>query len=301
MKLFLKKIFLFSLVLLIIFIIIEVYVRTIPNDYSYKNKYLGKYASEIEVFSLGSSHGLRSINPSFISKRAFNGGHSSQSLSYDYLIWKKFKDSMIKLDVLILPISYFSLFSEFSESVESWRVKNYTIYYGFPPYNFESLLEISNTTPSKIFQMIKNFWLYGITNLTIEKTGISLRELGQVDLEESGLRAAQLHTEKNNHNYEKNLWYLTSIIEDCLQMGVRIILVTTPTYDYYWKNLDAYQLGNMYETVNKLSDQFDHVFYFNFLTDNRFDSTDFYDSDHLNTAGAEKFTKILNELLNSLK
>ncbi len=300
MKLFLKKTILFGFIILIVLIAAELSVRLIPNDYAYKNAYLSTHASEIEILSFGSSHGLRGINPAYFTKRAFNGGHSSQSISYDYRIWNKFKSSLTNLDTLILPMSYFSLFSDISESVESWRIKNYAIYYNIEPKPLEARLELYNQTPYSIVRMVFNA-LRGKTNLNVETDGFLLQDPAPKDLITTGLAAAERHTYDDAHNVGKNIAYLTSMLEDCRAMGVNVVLVTTPTSHYYYDLLDQDQLALTYSSLEAIVSAFDHVAYYDFLKDDRFIDPDFHDADHLSAAGAEKLSKILNDIIDHSK
>jgi len=296
MKLFLEKALLFGFILLIALIAAELIVRAIPNDYAYKNAYLQQHAAEIEILSFGSSHGQQGINPAYFTKRAFNGGHSSQSISYDYRIWNKFKSSLTNLDTLILPISYFSFFSDLSESVESWRVKNYALYYDIEPKPFEARLEIYNQTPYAIFLMTLKAVL-GKTNLSVDTVGFPLQDTQPKNLVTTGIAAAQRHTHEDAHNLEKNVAYLSSMLEDCRAMGVNVVLVTTPTSHYYYDLLDENQLALMHASLDAIIGAYDNVVYYDLLKDDRFIDADFRDADHLASAGAAKLSKILNDII----
>jgi hypothetical protein len=50
----------------------------------------------------------------------------------------------------------------------------------------------------------------------------------------------------------------------------------------------------MYSTIEMIKNKY-HLSYFNHFKDDRFVEDDFWDDDHLNDVGAEKFTRILNE------
>lgn len=296
MKLFLKKTALFALIILVALMAMELAVRAIPNDYAYKNAYLSQHAAKIELLSLGSSHGLQGIDPAYFSKKAFNDAHSSQSISYDYQIWNKFKHSLTNLEVLILPISYFSFFSDLSESVESWRIKNYAIYYDLGPQPVKAMLEVYNQTPYSIALMVFNAVL-GKTNLSIDTGGFPLKDPKPSDLVTSGIAAAARHTHEDAHNLEKNIAYLSSILDDCRAMGVDVVLITTPTTHHYHDLLDEGQLSLMYASLDALLAADDNLAYYDFLKDDRFVDADFHDADHLSRAGAEKLSRILNDLI----
>ena len=123
------KIFLFLLPVAVIFLILELLLRQIPNDYILKKEYLDKNSDSIQVLILGSSHSLHGLNPAYFKKRSFNAANYSQSLDYDLEILRKYENNWHQLEYVVLPVSYPSLFEKIEDSIESWRVKNYVLYY----------------------------------------------------------------------------------------------------------------------------------------------------------------------------
>jgi hypothetical protein len=115
--------------LIVIGIIMEVMLRQIPNVYKFKKNYLDENSDKIEVLFLGNSHSYFGLNPDCMAKRSYNAAHVSQTFDYDLEIIRKYKDGWVNLKFIVLPISYFSLYDKMSESTESWRAKDYCIYY----------------------------------------------------------------------------------------------------------------------------------------------------------------------------
>ena len=69
-------------------ILLETFLRQIPNDYTLKREYLDKNSDSVQVLVLGSSHAIHGINPALMNKRSFNAANWSQSLDYDLEILK---------------------------------------------------------------------------------------------------------------------------------------------------------------------------------------------------------------------
>ncbi|OCB78491.1 hypothetical protein [Flavobacterium crassostreae] len=128
MSKFIKLFALFLIPILVVMTSFELLLRNIPNDYSYKKKYLDAKSDGIEVLFLGSSHIYFGINPEYITKKSFNVAHSSQSLNFDLEIIKKYKNRWKNLKYIIVPIDYFSMYTTLEDAIEKWRVKNYSIY-----------------------------------------------------------------------------------------------------------------------------------------------------------------------------
>src|SRR5665647_305746 len=123
------KIVLFLLPLIVVGGIMEILLRQIPNFYQFKKGYLESNSDSLEILFLGNSHSYFGLNPDYINGISFNAAHVSQTLEYDLAILQKYDSKWSELKYIILPISYFSLYDKMSESGESWRSKDYCIYY----------------------------------------------------------------------------------------------------------------------------------------------------------------------------
>jgi hypothetical protein len=102
------------------------------------------------------------------------------------------------------------------------------------------------------------------------------------------------HTAKDWRYFKTHLKELTDIADFCKEHNIRLILITTPTFHTYYETVDVKQLNKMYSTIEMIKNKY-HLSYFNHFKDDRFVEDDFWDDDHLNDVGAEKFTRILNE------
>ena len=111
MKKFLKFILLFTLPIFILGLSSEYILRKIPNDYLLKKEFLDNNSDSIEVLFLGSSHAFYGVNPAYLSLNSFNAAIVSQTLDYDFEILKKYRNNWSNLECIVIPISYFSLYS----------------------------------------------------------------------------------------------------------------------------------------------------------------------------------------------
>ncbi len=78
-----------------------------------------------------------------------------------------------------------------------------------------------------------------------------------------------------------------------------LVLITTPCWHTYYENVNQQQISKMYELIKQIQMDY-NVPYLDYLKDNRFVSEDFADPQHLFDNGAEKFTKILQQTIDSL-
>ncbi|RCW20136.1 hypothetical protein DFO77_1661 [Marinilabilia salmonicolor] len=192
----------------------ELLLRQIPNDYSYKKGFLDKNIEDLEILFLGSSHTYYGINPKLIEIPSFNASHISQTIDLDFEILKKYKDGFENLDFIVIPIDYFTLFSRMSTGKEAWRIKNYNIYYNFcMTSNINYYFELSSINLENNKTRIISYYLKNESSITCNKFGYGNIEREQVDLVETGKTAAKRHTKEIKSYLDKNLNIVNKIIK----------------------------------------------------------------------------------------
>lgn len=307
MKRFLKTIILFFIPVLCGCLVLEFSMRNVPNSYSYKNDFLSEHISAIRIWSFGSSHGLYGISPKYFSKPAFNSAHVSQPLKYDAFIFDKYISRADSLEWVILPISYFTMTSKMETGKEWWRIKNYCIYYDCPYHKWEPKynMEIIGN-PLSFYKQVKRvgrYWIKGIDDNNCDSLGLDLGYSKEKRGEEwymNGRQRAEFHRkdiQKSQSIVEENTKYLETIIGRCEEKNVSVLLLTTPVCSTYYNNIDSSQYNLMLETCENFIHRYPNVQYLNLFKDSRFVEDDFFDADHLETEGATKLTKILDEYI----
>ena len=280
----------------IFFLVLEIAIRKIPNDYQLKKSYLDKNASKINTLIVGSSHAFYGINPKYFSKHTFNAAYVSQTLDLDEELLHRYKDKLTNLKTIIIPISYFSLFETLETDVEKWRLKNYILYYGFEnkyhfTYNFETLnndilLNLKKTV--KYYAINKSF-------ITSSNFGWGTNFNSNERKKFEGQYTAKKHTVKNFKLFDGNIKSLQKIIKMCQKKNIKILFITTPTHLSYYKNLNQIQLSKITKTINELVQKNQNCSYLNLLKSDKFITSDFYDADHLNDIGAKKLSLLLEK------
>ncbi|MDR2410254.1 MAG: DUF1574 family protein [Bacteroidales bacterium] len=212
------------------------------------------------------------------------------------------------MKTVVIPVSYFTLWGRLSSGQESWRVKNYVIYYKISKndnkikYYFELS---SNKFTTNIRQILS--YLQG-SNMTCSKQGwgINYNSKNAKDLEETGKTASARHTRKDIHSLQRtrifndNISILDSIINLCRRHKVNVLLFTPPAYKTYNQRLDKEQLTIMLDTSKKMANKYQNCTYINLMTDSSFVSTDYYDADHLSEIGAKKLSLLIDKYIQEL-
>jgi hypothetical protein len=276
--------------------------------------------SKVKILNLGSSHGYYGIDPSAFDKRAFNAAYHAQTIKYDYFIFNKFYNKMDSLRVLILPISYPSLFMQDQEMENRWMY--YSIYYNYKQHKFHPKYNLEIWHGLRINEII-NFFLDGDDYLECDEFGYGTTNkysMRCANWKNYGYRVAKSHTVKdyyaytirnivrNNEDYLKVLECMTEpcmcqiqeMIKMCAKKNTKVILLTTPTHITYRGNVDSLQMDITIKKCEKLEYEYNNVIYMNLFDDSRFVDEDFFDTDHLDEFGAQKLTMILKQTIDSL-
>ncbi len=301
MKEFVKRLLLFILPIFIVAIILEVVLRRIPNNYSYKRKYLDANAPYINVLVLGNSHAFYGIDPSYIHGNCFNACCNSQSLDYDWAILHKYSHKLNHLKYIVVPIDYPSLYKNLNNTAEAWRVKDYVIYYGF--YRSTNIADYSELTSNKLLnnlqRIINYYYNRSSTDIYCSATGWGTDDnsKNKQDLTSTGEVTAARHTEKNPDCFNENVGVVKAIIDVAKAQHAKVIFYTSPAYKTYVQHLDTSQMNTTVRTMAKIVADCNNSRYYNLLTDTLFTAADYYDADHLNEKGAKKLSLKIDSLI----
>lgn len=299
MRHFLFKLFLFLLPVLTLAIFLEVIIRKTPNDYALKRNYLDNNAHKIETLILGSSHSLYGLNPDYFDEHCFNASHVSQTFDYDFALLKKY-ENWSQLKTVILPISYFSFFERIETTDESWRAKDYLLYYDIGvSHQYKHHSEVLSISLKHNLKKVINHYIKNLPTISCTDLGWGTNASSEnaVDLFSSGKRKAVKHTITNQECFQENKAILEEIIGFCKTKNINVVLFTPPAYEVYVENLDTNQLLKTITTANQIAEKYTNCTYTNLLEDQRYIPEDFFDADHLNEIGAKKLSKAMNELI----
>jgi len=276
----------------------EYLVRQVPNTHKFKHEWMKKHHNEVEILTLGGSHSWEGIKPEILGNHAFSLANSSQMLQYDYFLFNNYDFPNLK--EVVITISFPTLFADDYEYDERrwFNVIYYKIYMNCPyhsdfsKYNFE--FSNMKTFQDKLRQFFRRAELnsdeYGCAILNT----ISNKDTIRWNNGSEALEAADRHNHIGDFSHiDTNLTRLQKITDYCTNHKIQLVLVTTPCWKIYTDNLDSSRLAKMREIMSDYCKRNPNVLYLNYLTNTRFVADDFFNSDHLSTIGAEKFTKIL--------
>ncbi len=302
MKRFLTRVSIFLLPLLIFIVFAEWQLKTKEDIYKFKKRHLEAALNTIEILTLGNSHALAAFRPESFSLAGFNLGFRSQSLYYDAMLALTYIEQLPKLKIVLVPISSFSFWYNLESTNIDWRESFYNQTFDIRPESGKQ--KLSDFSKLKLYGFKKS-----LSYLFLKQNDKDLRHISQSGWEgrtynplkisdRKGKKRAEFHKSICfEANSGKNLESLHALLRELSKRDIKCVLVTTPTYGTYYHHLDKGLLLESKKIINQLVDKYS-CSYFNYLKDNRFNKEDFYDNDHLNSEGAEKFSQIIdNEII----
>lgn len=303
MKKSILKLFAFLLPILLVFVCLEGFYRVVPNNYSFKNLNIQKKYDTTEILILGNSHTFYGLNPIFFDKPAFNLANISQSLYFDKLLFEKHIDKFKKLKYVILNVEYTSL-SQLKDTQEDiWRKFYYKSYMNLDvpiisKFDYSKCF-LSSTRPfNKNIKLINRYFLEGtIVDCDVNGFGINYtKEKRLSDIDRIAPNTIKRH-EDNLFDFSQNIAVIQSIINQCKEKNIEVVLVTMPVSKEYSKRVKKNKLGKIIKTAKLFEEKNSNVRYLNLFNDPGFTDNDFYDPDHLHTKGAEKCSLIVNAFI----
>lgn len=299
MKKFLRNIFIFSSIILVILVIGEFVVRSLPTSYSYKDNWISENGDKIGTLILGSSHTYYGIRPDIFGDSTFNLANVSQTPEYDLALLEHYLPLMPNIERLIIPISYFTYRDPRIEKGDEWMLAvRYKIHMNLPLHSDFSIYNLEITDFDAYKGNLKNL-LFKAPSNKCDPLGFGLGfnlSSRNPKWQENGHQRAAKHTLSTQGRFQEVMEVHKSLVKLANRHGIDVIFITMPGWSTYTEALDSIQLAEMYKGIRDL--KINHgVAYYDFLKDNRFSESDFYDPDHLSDIGAAKLTEILADTL----
>jgi hypothetical protein len=308
-KKFLLKLCLFLLPLLLCFAWVEYKLAHLPNTYSQKRTDFERQLSDIQILVLGPSHALHGIDPAYFSHKGYNLANASQTIYYDKEITLRYLDRLPALRLVIIPVSYNSLYTQLADSKESFRGWFYARYWGIeapdmPKLDFRRYSNIARYTPQTAFEFAaKGFkvdLLEGLAPngyLRYDTAGC----LKNISFGAGAKRVELYRRMMKEEHLQENVAYLTQLVTTLRERNIQVCFVTAPVFKTFAKYCEPSVFENNLATLKDICLQHG-CGYKNYFTDKRFTLPDFYDNDHLNFIGAAKFSAILDsEIVSRVK
>lgn len=250
------------------------------------------------MLATGISYTNSGLKADILNRKCFKFSIPSQDIYYDYNIVKyiieNYIDKLEELKYIIIGLSYYSFQYDLSVSAMKNKV---ILYYNIlkDAHHFKEAkniymeYEVNENIASKILKKDKNgFYNFNWNSQLLKDTK---------DKAYIGKTQAELDC---NKNYPETVKENTQIFKDYLKLlkehNIKPIVVVFPASKYYTKYFSKRIEEEFQSIINEVSKEYDFQ-YIDYFRSDLFDDEDFQDVSHLNPKGAEKFTKILNEVI----
>lgn len=299
MKRFLIKVSIVGVAVVALLTTLELYVRSIPNEYSYKHKYLDTHIDSIQVLALGSSIGRSGIDPECFDTFTFNAANVSQDLETDCAIIDKYLSRADNLQIVIFTLLPGSYCSRMGEGIESWRLRKYSIYMDLDidKPRLTETLEIFDLNKT-LKQIIKG--LKGQQTVECYEKGMGTDSDIEPESEKlaQAIRISKIHNEGYTpSNYDIIVPKIKTTIQQLIDKGKEVYLVMMPVHKTYSERIDLRMLSECDSISKSIESMNPHVHFLNMFTDSSFTTGDFRNSNHLSQEGAKKISTKLNEII----
>ncbi len=294
----LKALLLIFCCILLLLALSPAYLILLNQDYAREEAQTLQFKyipDSIDVACFGSSHAGNGFqSPRYHDGTLFNFYMSMQSPIMDHLLYAHFRDHLAENAIVIIDLSYFSLYSNNTHSVNHY--KRYC--------TFISVRELPNAS-AKLYRLFRiiDFDFNPIISCVLGKTAelepfqttttserFTAEELENIG---SGLASAFIDMSGDQTIDPEIDSALREMLEDCLQQGYRPVLVTTP-YQHQLNDAipDAF-LARFRADCESYATEY-NIPYLDYSHDTRFADAPhlFVDSDHLTSDGSEAFMKI---------
>ena len=283
----------------------ELFARSIPNQYRYKKEWMDNNKSDVETLVLGNSHAFKGIKTSMI-HNAFNLAQSAQRLEYDYYLLSKYISESPNLKNVVLSLDYSNLFAGELESEYgmNWNLAiYYNLYMDYPKHGTFSKYHYELSCPKSMYKKVLLYLTSLVKNGSYEigcdATGYgdsseSMKNKKQSDMDDKPISLRLTRNYDISTTLSVNVRYLEDIVKICKQHHVRIILISTPYWHNFYKKTENRKIQLLDNVIKKLIDKYD-IEYKNYMNASKFSYNNdfFYNGDHLSPEGAEAFTTVL--------
>lgn len=257
---------------------------------------------DTEVIATGISYMEKGIIGECLCKKIINIANHSQDLYYDYhlieYILEKYNREVLNFKYVFLGLSYYSFEYDMSKASMRGKVPLYYEVIGKSHHmnELDDLIiykQINETIAQNIFKYNKE----GAPSINWFNDNLENNmNIFRID-EEIAKKQALLD---GNKNYPETVKENIQIFKDYLKLlkdnNIKPIVIVCPVSNYYAKHFSQRLTNEFNNIVKEVRKEYDFQF-IDYFNSNLFGDEDFYDVTHLNRNGAEKFTKILNEII----
>lgn len=283
--------------ILIALLLVEVTVRQIPNNFSFKYQYVKEKGDGIRVLALGHSQLYNGFIPSLVDS-SFNLSYGSQRYIDDYYLMEELIDYMPNLRYVIVPIGYMNVQIK---DTDLPFPRNAVYYHEYMHINYGGQLPISQYlecfNPGLAVSKIWNYYVLNDPIRNCDSLGASIFKKRDV----LSYRRLNLYTRTKSDKQGYEMEYEEYLSNLCILLknkNIKMILVSPPVYWDGFPDINEDQLQFSRKYIHEFCEQ-NKVRYIDMEFDSTYNKLDFSNENHLCQSGAIKFTKKIKQIINN--
>ena len=291
MKRFLLRSLCFLFPALLALVAVEVYVRSLPNTYKYKEAWMRKNGERVHTLLLGNSHAYFGLVPTVLGDSVFSLANVSQRLEHDRFLLKRYAGTCPHLKTVILVADNSNLFDVPMEEDEPGRATYYQLYMGYAKHSVLSRYGFELSSMSNFWGKVLRHWKRDMADCDSMGWGCGYvaSKRNPADFQPERIREHHFHDWSSTLANRRDV---DSIASWCQNRRVRLVLLMTPVSSGYTKKAEPWQLGYVRSVADSCRQAYGAQVA-DYSCDPRFSDDDFFDPDHLSDDGARKFSRIL--------
>lgn len=303
MRSFIKKVFIFGIVIVLVCLVMETVLLFLPNQFSYKADYMRKNGHKINILLLGASQTVNCINPDIIEEgdSCFNAGISAEPICMTYMTLAKYVKYMPNLRTVLISLNPIYIYNTYEYntvsankgmSVSSLRCMFHK--YMRLPYDNKDIFYFSEIINSS-FDWGGRFihedgWLKDTRPNGYQPFMLSSRQPRW--WEEQIVGGPESITTDKEKAMRLNFGYMKKLIGICQSRGIKVFLVNIPFYKS--SPLQAEVRSDFYRFMNGLVNSCPDVCWHDYTLDEKnFSPSDFYNATHLDEIGSDKWSRMI--------
>lgn len=259
------------------------------------------HANDYAVINLGNSHGA---NIDYKTTKGNGFQRAGNTLFYDLQNYRYLKKHLEANAVVIIPVSYFSFGLDENRTDYSNPDAFVNYYYMYLPsssifdYSVKKNIQVYLNKVKENYHSVVDERFFHVP--PIENDSILIED----KIESHAIERTISHKMMADYSDpEKNVVYLSLLLEEIINNGHQPVLLTMPYADNYNSKFSTTWLEHhYYQYINRILDKY-QVPYLNYSEDKRISIKDslFANSDHLNEKGRAYFSNILFEDLREIQ
>ena len=303
---FIKWVLAFFIPAILFYAVLEVLVLQIPFKYNKISDYLITEGKNIKILTVGSSQMRSAVNPKYFDEPAINFGSTQQHHNTDYHLITQTRDRLKKLEYVVLELSYSHLELPHNSKF-FWKNNIFLKYYDVNAFGRRTYFKdklVFMAKPDVYSKALINHYIRKNNKEQLNKYGFDenyfdgvFKKSNYVDSMIPFPRKV-INTNENGLLFKKNTEFFMNMLDYLQSENLKVVVVSFPMHHHYLKERNPNILKRRDSILNVISKNYSNVRVFSKEEDTiTFTTRDYYNWNHLNSDGAQKFTTGLNDFI----